>query len=172
MDPAATFLHRQERRAIERRRKNEPVLAMVPAYHDGRLGLLAVTPARVMFACRRWMRTPVTQWSRRQLAGARLETKRYGIVLIATKTGEGLRFELTDTGHKNAIMGALLPPQRKVDPIKLLTRRPAQKGPRHIPAPMPDPLAHRSRPEYEAKLRDMVARGVMTQKEMDWQMGK
>ncbi len=172
MDPAAAFLHRQERKAIARRRKREPILAMVPAYHDERLGIVAVTPTRMLFASRGWLRTPVIQWSRKSLAGVRLETMRYGTVRVATKAGKELRFELTNVGHKTQIMGALVPGQRPVDPIKALTRRPTQKTPRQPTVPMADPLAHRHTPEYAAKLREMVANGVMTQQELDWQLGR
>ncbi len=171
MDSAATFLHRQERKAIERRRHKEPIMALAPAYLEGRLGLLAITPARVLFAHRRLLRTPTREWARRGMTGAKLETKRYGIVHVGLQGGQTLRFELTHTDHKSAVMDALLGPRPVVDPIKALTRHPG-KGPRKARTPMVDPLAHRGTPAHEAKLRDLVARGMMTQKEMDWQLGR
>ncbi len=172
MDAAAAFLHRHERKAIERRRKREPLLALAPSYLDGKLGLLAITPARVMFARRRWLATPIDEWSRRDFKGARLETKRYGIVHLSMAGRPPLVFELTDSGHKHAITEALFGPQKRIDPVKALTQRPQQRSPRRPTAPVADPLGHRGTPAHEAKLRDLVARGMMTQKEMDWQLGR
>ncbi len=163
MDPADAFLHRKEAKAIRRRIK-EPLQVVAPVHCKDKDGLLAVTSKRVLFAHRKALGVAVDEWPRRTIGGVRVDKRRYGIVQI--RIGKRvIAFDTTRKGDADRIHLALVPkatqPTSTVEAIRRPTRPDA-----------PDPLAHRGTPAHIAKLEDMVARGLMTKKELDWQLGR
>lgn len=174
MDAATTFLHRHERRAIMRRRKGEPLRAVVPVMNARQAGLLAITPTRVLHAQRGRLRTPVRQWRRRDVAGIRFENVRYGMLLLALRSGEQLRFEFVSRDDARSVEQAMVPPRRQATAPSVAfqagrtTGGPVLTNVRRPDAP--DPLAHRGTHEHQARLRKLHAKGVLTKAELEWQL--
>lgn len=176
MDPAAEFLHRHERKALQKALRGEKLLAIAPARMGDRAGLVAATRTRLLFAARKRIGAKARAWSRAGIVAMSEEKRRYGILHVRMRSGEHLRFEMMASHGTTIILDAWRPPRKPVDPVKAaLPRRPRQtKRPtaRRPTAPALDPLAHRGSIDHQAKLLDMVQRGLMTKAEMEWQLGR
>lgn len=192
MTDAARFLSRRERKAIQKKlRRGEAPKAMVPCIHDGRHGLLCSTRTRILFSARKGLGTKVWTWQRGTLKGVAHEKKRYGTVLLKTAKG-ALRFEMTQRGSAQELLDSLAPPRKAAEEAQVTFRqRPAKRrqgaartgGSAHRrpsgsrtsparparPAPEPDALAHRKTAEHQARLKRMLARGIITKREYEWQ---
>ncbi len=170
MDGARAFLHRKEQKATKRRLKREPVRAQVVAEAAGVRGLLTLTPTRLIWARRHGMRTPVFVWHRKEVKGAKIERKKYGILRIRLDGGKALGFHFGSHEDRDAI-AAIIEPKRPVDPIAAAGAKRPHRSRAMTPTTIADdPWDHLGGAQQAKRAVELYKKGLITKQEMEWQL--
>jgi len=104
LDAASEFLIRRDKKVLQKRFKGEPTLSVVQARLEDRIGLLGASSKRLVFVAKKRFGYQKLEVGKAEVAALEEQKGRVGAVVLRTKDGRTLRFEMLQNGAERAFI--------------------------------------------------------------------